>query len=73
MNFSLVKDLFTCHSNVEESTSRKIASFLSAYPQINLFSLFKQLSQGSTPQLNHLHMKKYLLQFNNTLQVVDPN
>jgi hypothetical protein len=73
MNFSLIKDLFTCHANVEESTSRKITSFLSTYPQISLFSLFKQLSQGSTPQLNHLHMKKYLLQFNNSLQIVDPN
>lgn len=73
MNLSLIKDLFTCYANVEESTSHKINSFLSSYPQTSLFSLFKQLSQGSTPQLNHHHMKKYMLQFNNNLQFVDPN
>jgi hypothetical protein len=73
MNLCLIKDLFTCYAKVQESTSRKIISFFSSYPQTNLFSLFKQLSQGLTAQLNHLHIKKYMLQFNNNLQIIDPN
>lgn len=73
MNLSIIKDLFTCYAHVEETTCRKIESFFSSYPQTSLFSLFKQLSQGSTPQLNQIHMKKYMLQFNNNLEIVDPN
>jgi len=73
MNLSVIKDFFTGHANVEEVRIKKISSFLSVYPGFNLFSLFKQISMGSASHLNSLYMKKYMSQFNNNLQIIDPN
>lgn len=70
MNLTLFKDFLTCHANLEDRRIKNIKTFLSNYPKIGMFSLFKQLTFGSVPELNAIHFQKYMTQFSNNLQIV---